>query len=97
MLRNRLKQKGIDLDCRYRFNCKNEPKQDDRKLSRYQKRWKVERIFMMEFNAIYMPLRFLKISRKTQFLYYLLKKSINKKAIRSQFVNEISNNQGKIP
>ena len=39
----RLAQQGIELVCPHRRRRKKPPTQDDRKLRRYRKRWKVER------------------------------------------------------
>lgn len=42
-LRERLRQRGIDLICRHRANRTKPPTQDGRKLRRIRKRWRVER------------------------------------------------------
>lgn len=44
-LRKRLAKRGIELICPHRTNRKRPPLQDGRKLRRYKRRWKVERIF----------------------------------------------------
>ena len=44
-LRSRLKQMGIDLICPHRRGRQKPPTQDGRKLRRYRKRWKIERLF----------------------------------------------------
>ena len=43
-LRQRLAEMGIELICPHRKNRKKPPTQDGRKLRRYRKRWKVERL-----------------------------------------------------
>jgi len=43
--RERLAQQGIDLICPHRRNRKRPPTQDGRKLQRYRRRWKIERLF----------------------------------------------------
>jgi transposase len=42
-LRERLKERGIDLVCPHRRNRKKPPTQDGRKLRRYKRRYRVER------------------------------------------------------
>ncbi len=42
-LRQRLKQRGIELIAPYRENKREKPFQDGRKLRRYRRRWKIER------------------------------------------------------
>jgi len=42
-LRQRLKQRGIDLICPHKSNRIKPPTQDGRKLRRYKRRWKMER------------------------------------------------------
>ena len=42
-LRQRLKQRGIELIAPYRWYKRNKPFHDGRKLRRYKRRWKVER------------------------------------------------------
>ncbi len=44
-LRRRLGLKGIELICPHRRGRKRPPLQDRRKLRRYRKRWKIERLF----------------------------------------------------
>ena len=44
-LRDRLKERGIELICPHRKNRKRPATQDGRKLRRYKRRWKVERAF----------------------------------------------------
>ena len=44
-LRNRLKNRGIELICPHRVNRSKPKLQDGRKLRRYRRRWKVERTF----------------------------------------------------
>ena len=44
-LRKRLAEMDIDLICPHRFNRKRPNLQDGRKLRRYRKRWKIERLF----------------------------------------------------
>jgi transposase len=44
-LRARLAQDDIELICPHRRGRKRKPTQDGRKLRRYRKRWKIERIF----------------------------------------------------
>jgi len=44
-LRGELAEKGIDLICPHRRNRKKKKVQDGRKLKRYKRRWKVERLF----------------------------------------------------
>lgn len=43
-LRERLKKRGIDLICPHRENRRKPRLQDGRKLRRYKRRWKVERL-----------------------------------------------------
>ena len=43
-LRVRLTQQGTELICPHRKNRKKPPTQDGRKLRRYKRRWKVERL-----------------------------------------------------
>ncbi len=43
-LRVRLTQQGTELICPHRKNLKKPPTQDGRKLRRYKRRWKVERL-----------------------------------------------------
>lgn len=40
-----LKKEGIDLIAPHRRNRSKEPTQDGRKMRRYKRRWKVERLF----------------------------------------------------
>jgi transposase len=42
-LRQRLKQRGIELIAPYRESKRNKPFQDGRKLRPYRQRWKIER------------------------------------------------------
>lgn len=44
-LRRRLHRRGIELIVPYRWNKRNKPYQDGRKLRRYRRRWKIERTF----------------------------------------------------
>jgi len=44
-LRQRLKNRGIELICPHRHNRTKPRTQDGRKLRRYRKRWKIERTF----------------------------------------------------
>jgi len=44
-LRERLAEKGIDLIVPHRSNRVKPPLQDGRKLRRYKRRWKIERLF----------------------------------------------------
>ena len=44
-LRKRLEARGIELICPHRYNRTKPPLQDGRKLRRYRKRWKMERLF----------------------------------------------------
>ncbi len=44
-LRERLKNKGIEMICPHRRNRKKPKTQDGRTLRRYKRRWKVERTF----------------------------------------------------
>jgi len=44
-LRQRLKRQGVELICPHRRGRKSRPLQDGRKLRRYRKRWKIERLF----------------------------------------------------
>jgi len=44
-LRGRLQERGIEMICPHRRNCKKPKTQDGRKLRRYKRRWKVERTF----------------------------------------------------
>jgi len=44
-LRNRLEEMQIELICPHRRNRKRPKLQDGRKLRRYRKRWKIERLF----------------------------------------------------
>lgn len=44
-LRTRLAEMGIELICPHRNNRKSPKLQDGRKLRRYRKRWKIERLF----------------------------------------------------
>lgn len=44
-LRQRLKARGIELICRHRSNRIKPKTQDGRKLRRYKRRWKMERLF----------------------------------------------------
>lgn len=44
-LRDRLKQRGVDLICPHRKNRKKPARQDGRKLRRYKRRYKIERVF----------------------------------------------------
>lgn len=44
-LRKRLSKRGIELICPHRSNRCRLPTQDRRKLRRFRKRWKVERVF----------------------------------------------------
>jgi transposase len=44
-LRERLAQMGIELIAPHRNNRRKPPTQDGRKLRRYRRRWKVERLF----------------------------------------------------
>ncbi len=44
-LRERLKNKGIEMICPHRCNRKKPKTQDGRTLRRYKRRWKVERTF----------------------------------------------------
>ena len=40
-----LKERGIELIAPHRVNRKRKPTQDGRKLRRYKRRWKIERVF----------------------------------------------------
>lgn len=44
-LRSRLQDRGIEMVCPHRRNRKKPRTQDERKLRRYQRRWKIERTF----------------------------------------------------
>lgn len=44
-LRQRLKDRGIELVCPHKRGRKKPPEQDGRKLRRYKRRWKIERTF----------------------------------------------------
>jgi len=44
-LRERLKNRGIELVCPHRYNRSKPRTQDGRKLRRYRRRWKIERTF----------------------------------------------------
>ena len=44
-LRTRLKRQGIELICPHRKNRKKRKTQDGRRLRRYKRRWKIERLF----------------------------------------------------
>jgi transposase len=44
-LRERLARRGIELVCPHRINRIKPPTQDGRKLRRYKRRWKMERLF----------------------------------------------------
>jgi len=44
-LRERLKQRGIELICPHKSNRIKPPTQDGRPLCRYKRRWKMERLF----------------------------------------------------
>ena len=43
-LRDRLAKRGIELICPHRKNRKKPKRQDGRKLRRYKRRWKIERL-----------------------------------------------------
>ena len=43
-LRARLKKRGIDMICPHKSNRVKPPTQDGRKLRRYRRRWKIERL-----------------------------------------------------
>jgi transposase len=44
-LRERLKNKGVEMICPHRRNRKKPKTQDGRPLRRYKRRWKIERAF----------------------------------------------------
>ena len=49
-LRERWKRRGIELIAPYRKNNKERRYEDGRKLRRYKRRWKIERLFAWLFN-----------------------------------------------
>jgi transposase len=73
-LDEKLKEKGIELIAPHRSNRKKKKTQDDRKLRRYKRRWKIERYFAWLFNYRRAVVRY--ESKQQNFLAFILLASI---------------------
>ena len=70
-LRKRLSRRGIELICPHRINRIKPPTQDGRKLRRYKRRWKMERLFAWLGNFRRLVVRWDRDLRSYQAFFHL--------------------------